>query len=261
MLEKINIKIADLSFTYGATLKLVVELGSKSINGEREDIVKEFMYTSKDKYTNVNKLSTLSFNPRWYLTIETKSKKDLGRKENICILPKQVPALIKLLQKMETILTLEDLFIINDLNPHDVKLEVDTKYKGRTLSSSFGFKGKDIISAMPEVFYQEESYTPVEGLLVTLNGDDNVSFNMSIDEVTYLSYILDKTDFIAIVSQVISTVAMPNTVDVINMDVQRGNRDKYEYTSNPEIIRQGNSNVVSQLLNKKKSPTVEDFLI
>ncbi|MGL6099520.1 MAG: hypothetical protein ACRC0G_07830 [Fusobacteriaceae bacterium] len=261
MLEKINIKIAEMALTYGSVLKIVIDLGTRHADGSREDIVKEYSYNSRDKYTNVNKLSTLVFSPRWYLTIETKSKKDLGKKESICILPKQVPTLIKLMHNMGMVLSSEDLFIINDRNPNDVRLEVSDTFKGRSVSGSFGFKGNDIITATPEVLYHDNSM-PIEGLLVSINGNTNISFGMSIQEIEFIKYLLSVTDFTSIVAQIISSIGIPNEIQNIDMDSHRGSSiindmPEKQYTRS---TRQGNSNIVNKLMGRDKDLGLKDLL-
>ncbi|MGL5713247.1 MAG: hypothetical protein ACRCX2_09530, partial [Paraclostridium sp.] len=95
MRDKIAIKIANISTIpkEPAFLKLIVDLGDRDKDNKREDAIKEFGYTSREKYSDVTKLSTVNINLRWFVGLEVKSKKDIYSKETLAIMPKQVPLL------------------------------------------------------------------------------------------------------------------------------------------------------------------------
>ncbi|MGL5743776.1 MAG: hypothetical protein ACRCXX_01355, partial [Cetobacterium sp.] len=134
------------------------------------------------------------------------------------------------------------------------------KYKGKSLNASFGFRGKEIITMIPCVVYNEEQDIPeTEGIQIVLNGDYSVSFNMTMTELVYTKYILEKTDFIVMATHVLTTIGKPDKISYVNMDAKKV-YNTYEHSAEaPNTESMGANNSVAKLLNRGV-PTVEDDL-
>ena len=235
-IEKISYEIYRPS--KDTKLSFVCYLGRKNYKTKkRESYHKEYRYTYRDKYSDVNRMSSVKIKNNSALLLEDKNSDWSNDQSSIMIGIKHMPRLIRGLREIVNwFYEIEDLFILDK----DEKLHFNKKYGKEINKKIRHFPKNRLLAFKPTVIIRDDDIE-YEGVIMYMNTNSSRHF-LTLDEVEALLYTIENFDMFQSAQLALNYIQRPDFGEY-EIDMDNKNNDKPKPNSVSTKVKERKINV------------------